>query len=169
MVNRLQHSTSPYLLQHKDNPVDWWEWGEGALPRRGSATSRSCSVSGTPRATGVTCQPLSVNLASERCRMFRFIGQGFGLNAELNAGSECRQAGSLPRGERPRPQPAQPDRRRCGFSRPTGGGWRDRRLDLRVRIGSDLPRRPHGRRGRRIRAESEHVARGVSPGSAGPY
>ena len=27
MPNRLAHSTSPYLLQHKDNPVDWFEWG----------------------------------------------------------------------------------------------------------------------------------------------
>jgi uncharacterized protein len=26
MVNRLADSTSPYLLQHKDNPVDWWPW-----------------------------------------------------------------------------------------------------------------------------------------------
>ena len=24
-INRLQHSKSPYLLQHKHNPVDWWE------------------------------------------------------------------------------------------------------------------------------------------------
>jgi uncharacterized protein YyaL (SSP411 family) len=24
--NRLASSTSPYLLQHQDNPVDWWEW-----------------------------------------------------------------------------------------------------------------------------------------------
>jgi uncharacterized protein YyaL (SSP411 family) len=31
MANRLAHSTSPYLLQHKDNPVDWWEWGPEAL------------------------------------------------------------------------------------------------------------------------------------------
>ncbi|RLK54528.1 thioredoxin domain-containing protein [Actinokineospora cianjurensis] len=31
MANRLQDSTSPYLLQHKDNPVDWWEWGTGAF------------------------------------------------------------------------------------------------------------------------------------------
>jgi uncharacterized protein len=31
MANRLAHSTSPYLLQHKDNPVDWWEWGPDAL------------------------------------------------------------------------------------------------------------------------------------------
>jgi uncharacterized protein YyaL (SSP411 family) len=29
--NRLAHETSPYLLQHKDNPVDWWAWGPGAL------------------------------------------------------------------------------------------------------------------------------------------
>jgi uncharacterized protein YyaL (SSP411 family) len=26
--NRLADATSPYLLQHQDNPVDWWEWGE---------------------------------------------------------------------------------------------------------------------------------------------
>jgi uncharacterized protein len=29
--NRLIHSTSPYLLQHAHNPVDWYEWGEEAL------------------------------------------------------------------------------------------------------------------------------------------
>ena len=28
MPNRLANATSPYLLQHKDNPVDWQEWGE---------------------------------------------------------------------------------------------------------------------------------------------
>lgn len=27
MPNRLARATSPYLLQHADNPVDWWEWG----------------------------------------------------------------------------------------------------------------------------------------------
>src|SRR5689334_4007131 len=31
MVNRLKDATSPYLLQHKDNPVDWWQWGPGAF------------------------------------------------------------------------------------------------------------------------------------------
>jgi uncharacterized protein YyaL (SSP411 family) len=31
MVNRLAQSTSPYLLQHQDNPVDWWEWGPEAF------------------------------------------------------------------------------------------------------------------------------------------
>jgi uncharacterized protein YyaL (SSP411 family) len=31
MVNRLATATSPYLLQHKDNPVDWWEWGPEAF------------------------------------------------------------------------------------------------------------------------------------------
>src|SRR3954471_8762271 len=33
MPNRLAHETSPYLLQHKDNPVDWYPWGEEALAR----------------------------------------------------------------------------------------------------------------------------------------
>ncbi len=30
-MNRLQHETSPYLLQHARNPVDWYPWGEEAL------------------------------------------------------------------------------------------------------------------------------------------
>jgi uncharacterized protein YyaL (SSP411 family) len=33
MPNRLIHATSPYLLQHAYNPVDWWEWGPEALAR----------------------------------------------------------------------------------------------------------------------------------------
>ncbi len=33
MPNRLAHETSPYLLQHKDNPVDWYAWGDEALQR----------------------------------------------------------------------------------------------------------------------------------------
>jgi uncharacterized protein len=31
MANRLASSTSPYLLQHATNPVDWQEWGEDAF------------------------------------------------------------------------------------------------------------------------------------------
>ena len=31
MANRLETATSPYLLQHADNPVDWWQWGEEAF------------------------------------------------------------------------------------------------------------------------------------------
>ncbi|WP_042376619.1 thioredoxin domain-containing protein [Streptacidiphilus melanogenes] len=30
-MNRLAGATSPYLLQHADNPVDWWEWGDDAF------------------------------------------------------------------------------------------------------------------------------------------
>jgi uncharacterized protein YyaL (SSP411 family) len=33
MPNRLALETSPYLLQHRDNPVDWYPWGEEALAR----------------------------------------------------------------------------------------------------------------------------------------
>jgi hypothetical protein len=32
-MNRLAGETSPYLLQHADNPVDWYPWGEEALER----------------------------------------------------------------------------------------------------------------------------------------
>src|SRR5437764_9577895 len=30
-MNRLRNSTSPYLLQHADNPVDWWPWCDEAF------------------------------------------------------------------------------------------------------------------------------------------
>jgi len=33
MPNRLKDETSPYLLQHADNPVDWYPWGPEALGR----------------------------------------------------------------------------------------------------------------------------------------
>jgi uncharacterized protein YyaL (SSP411 family) len=33
MPNRLAEETSPYLLQHADNPVDWYPWGPDALNR----------------------------------------------------------------------------------------------------------------------------------------
>jgi uncharacterized protein YyaL (SSP411 family) len=32
-VNRLADATSPYLLQHAENPVDWYEWGDEAFTR----------------------------------------------------------------------------------------------------------------------------------------
>jgi uncharacterized protein len=32
-VNRLAQETSPYLLQHADNPVDWYPWGDDAFAR----------------------------------------------------------------------------------------------------------------------------------------
>ncbi len=33
MPNRLQHERSPYLLQHANNPVDWYPWGDDAFAR----------------------------------------------------------------------------------------------------------------------------------------
>ena len=33
MKNRLSQASSPYLRQHADNPVDWYEWGEEALSK----------------------------------------------------------------------------------------------------------------------------------------
>jgi len=42
--NRLIHSTSPYLLQHASNPVDWYEWGEDAL-KTAVATDKPILVS----------------------------------------------------------------------------------------------------------------------------
>ena len=54
MANRLATATSPYLLQHADNPVDWWEWGDEAFAEAAAAAYRSSSASGTPPATGAT-------------------------------------------------------------------------------------------------------------------
>jgi uncharacterized protein YyaL (SSP411 family) len=33
MPNRLANETSPYLLRHADNPVDWYLWDEEALQK----------------------------------------------------------------------------------------------------------------------------------------
>jgi uncharacterized protein YyaL (SSP411 family) len=33
MLNHLAGETSPYLLQHANNPVDWYPWGDEALNR----------------------------------------------------------------------------------------------------------------------------------------
>jgi len=41
MANRLAGETSPYLLQHASNPVDWYPWGEEALA---AARERDCPV-----------------------------------------------------------------------------------------------------------------------------
>lgn len=35
MANRLAGASSPYLLQHAENPVDWWEWGTEAFAEAG--------------------------------------------------------------------------------------------------------------------------------------
>ena len=42
--NRLARETSPYLLQHKDNPVHWWAWGPEALAEA-KATSKPILLS----------------------------------------------------------------------------------------------------------------------------
>jgi uncharacterized protein YyaL (SSP411 family) len=36
-MNRLAGATSPYLLQHAENPVDWYEWGDDAFDRARAA------------------------------------------------------------------------------------------------------------------------------------
>ncbi|MDQ6945584.1 MAG: thioredoxin domain-containing protein [Actinomycetota bacterium] len=43
-MNRLAAETSPYLQQHKDNPVDWYPWGEEAFARA-RATDRPILLS----------------------------------------------------------------------------------------------------------------------------
>ena len=54
MPNRLSGEKSPYLLQHAENPVDWYPWGTEALSGPPHWTSPSSSAWGTPPATGAT-------------------------------------------------------------------------------------------------------------------
>ena len=53
-ANRLVHSTSPYLLQHAHNPVDWYPWGEEALARARDEDVPSSCPSAIRPATGAT-------------------------------------------------------------------------------------------------------------------
>ena len=43
-MNRLAGETSPYLLQHAGNPVDWYPWGQEALRRRAARGSADLPV-----------------------------------------------------------------------------------------------------------------------------
>src|SRR4029450_12808524 len=49
MANRLADETSPYLLQHKDNPVDWYPWGDEALARARRSEERRVGKGGGSR------------------------------------------------------------------------------------------------------------------------
>ena len=51
--NHLADAQSPYLLQHADNPVEWYPWGEEALRELKARTSRSLLVLAMRPAIGV--------------------------------------------------------------------------------------------------------------------
>ena len=51
MPNKLANETSPYLLQHAENPVDWYPWGSEAFEkaaRRGQARVPERRLLGVP-------------------------------------------------------------------------------------------------------------------------
>ena len=48
-MNRLAGESSPYLLQHAENPVDWYPWGEEAFARA--------------RAEGIDCFVMDVHMS----------------------------------------------------------------------------------------------------------
>ena len=77
MANRLAHSTSPYLLQHQDNPVDWQEWGPRGV-RRGARARRP-----RPPLGGVCRVPLVPRHGS---RVVRGRGRGTGAQRGLRRG-----------------------------------------------------------------------------------
>ena len=53
-TNRLINETSPYLLQHAHNPVDWFPWGEEALQGRVANKNRCSLASDTRPVIGAT-------------------------------------------------------------------------------------------------------------------
>ena len=53
-MNRLASETSPYLLQHAANPVDWYPWGEEALAKAQAEDKPILLSSATRPATGAT-------------------------------------------------------------------------------------------------------------------
>ena len=53
-TNRLIDESSPYLLQHAHNPVDWFAWGDEAFERRARKTNPFFSASVTRPAIGAT-------------------------------------------------------------------------------------------------------------------
>ena len=52
-TNRLAEETSPYLLQHAHNPVDWYPWGDEALDRAKKEDKPLLVSIGYAAATGV--------------------------------------------------------------------------------------------------------------------
>ena len=68
MPNQLAHETSPYLLQHKDNPVDWRPWGDEAF-----AAARERDV------------PLLISIGYSACHWCHVMERESFENAEIAA------------------------------------------------------------------------------------
>ena len=68
MPNHLQHETSPYLLQHAENPVDWYPWGEEAF-----AAAREQD------------KPMFLSIGYSACHWCHVIAEESFSNAELAA------------------------------------------------------------------------------------
>ena len=51
--NNLIHETSPYLLQHAKNPVNWYGWNEKSLKKARMKINLFFSVLGTVHVIGV--------------------------------------------------------------------------------------------------------------------
>jgi hypothetical protein len=51
-TNPLITETSPYLLQHAHNPVEWYPWSSQALKKPARKTGPSCPLLGVPPAAG---------------------------------------------------------------------------------------------------------------------
>jgi hypothetical protein len=60
-TNRLASETSPYLLQHAHNPVDWYPWGNEAFEAARASNKPILFQLGMLPATGATSWPTKVS------------------------------------------------------------------------------------------------------------
>ena len=112
MANRLADATSPYLLQHADNPVDWWEWCAEAF-----AEARRRDV------------PVLLSVGYAACHWCHVMAHESFEDAEVAARAE-----RALRGDQGRPRGA------AGHRRGLHGG--DHRDDRARRLADDLPADP---------------------------
>ena len=76
MANALAKETSPYLLQHRDNPVDWLPWGEQAT-RCLKNLEAVCAAAGAALRDAVRCTVYLTDLAGAFAEVNEAYGEFF--------------------------------------------------------------------------------------------
>jgi len=92
MPNHLANETSPYLLQHAENPVDWFPWGEEAL-QKAKFLLRYHRTTGNPQALKMVTQTLE---AMARGGMYDQLGGGFHRYSNESVGLGARPTSHRP-------------------------------------------------------------------------
>src|SRR5207302_640922 len=136
--NRLARESSPYLLQHKHNPVDWWPWGTEVLAEAKHANKPILLSVGY--AACHWCHVMAHDIALRKACLRRPAARG---RTRVSPGSAKRRA-------EPQRADGAPFR-----TRPAAGPRRDRRGGARPRRQSD---RRHDRFGARRHARRAEIS-----------